>query len=204
MFDALIFDLDGTLWDASETSTRGWNNGLRSLNINRTISVAELQQVTGKPGIEAVRILFPNEFEEHQNLLDVLDHYEKMIIQNSGGKLYDGLETVIRSLSLKYDLFLVSNCEEWYLKEFLKFSGLKEFFKGFDCYGISNQNKSEMLLNLKKEYGFINPAYIGDTEGDETAARNAGYAFIFSGYGFGVSDEPDFTLNSLKEILTIL
>jgi phosphoglycolate phosphatase len=204
MFDALVFDLDGTLWDASEASTHGWNNGLRSLNINRTISVAELQQVTGKPEIEAVRILFPNEFEEHQNLLDVLDHYEKMMIQSTGGKLYDGLETVIRSLSLRYDLFLVSNCEEWYLKEFFKFSGSKEYFKGFDCYGMSKQNKSEMLLNLKKENGFINPAYIGDTEGDETAARHAGYAFIFAGYGFGVAHEPNFKLNSLKELLTIL
>lgn len=49
MFDALVFDLDGTLWDASEASTHGWNNGLRSLNINRTISVVIVRAYCNTP-----------------------------------------------------------------------------------------------------------------------------------------------------------
>lgn len=204
MFDALVFDLDGTLWNASEYSALGWNNGLRSLGIDRVITVEELQKVLGKPGPECVQILLPAESKQYPNLLDVLKHHEKIAIQTNGGKLYDSLEMTIKSLSRKYDLFLVSNCGEWYLNEFFKVSGIKEYLRGYDCYGISKQNKSEMLTKLKQKYHLTRPAYVGDTETDETAARNAGYSFIFAGYGFGVSRNPDFKINSLSELMDVL
>jgi phosphoglycolate phosphatase len=204
MFDALVFDLDGTLWNASENSVLGWNNGLRSLGIDRVVTVEELQKVLGKPGPECVQILLPAESKQYPNLLDVIKYYEKIAIQTNGGKLYDSLETTIKSLSRKYDLFLVSNCGEWYLNEFFKVSGIKEYLRGYDCYGISKQNKAEMLVKLKQKYHLTRPAYIGDTEMDERAARNAGYAFIFAGYGFGVSRNPDFKINFLSELIDIL
>jgi phosphoglycolate phosphatase len=61
-----------------------------------------------------------------------------------------------------------------------------------------------MLVKLKQKYHLTRPAYIGDTEMDERAARNAGYAFIFAGYGFGVSRNPDFKINFLSELIDIL
>lgn len=203
MFDALVFDLDGTLWNAAEYSTMGWNNALRSLGINRAISIGELQKVMGKPGEECVRILLPAESEQYPNLLEVIKHYEKIAIQTNGGKLYDSLGTTLKSLSQKYKLFLVSNCGEWYLNEFFKFSGIKELLRDYDCYGISKENKPEMLTRLKQKHQFSKPAYIGDTEGDEIAARDAGYSFIFAGYGFGVAQNPDLRINSLRELLEI-
>ncbi len=38
--DALIFDIDGTLWNASPASAKGWTRGLAKLGIDRTINVA--------------------------------------------------------------------------------------------------------------------------------------------------------------------
>ncbi|NLW46039.1 MAG: HAD family hydrolase [Firmicutes bacterium] len=201
MFDALVFDLDGTLWNATEYSTLGWNNALQSLGIDREITIGELQKVMGKPGEECVRILLPAELERYPNLLEIIKHHEKIAIQTNGGKLYDSLETTIKSLSRKYNLFLVSNCGEWYLNEFFKFSGIKEFLRDYDCYGISKENKREMLTKLKQKHQFAKPAYIGDTESDQIAAGDAGYTFIFASYGFGVSPNPDLKINSLAELL---
>lgn len=204
MFDALVFDLDGTLWDALESSTSGWNEGLRSLGLDKRITVEELSKVTGKTDEECVQILLPDEFEGHRNLIEILGNYEKKVIQSQGGKLYASLEATITTLAQQYGLYLVSNCEEWYLEDFFKLSGLKEYFRDYNCHGISKENKSVMLTRLKDNYGFKKPAYIGDTETDEAAAKNAGYAFIHAGYGFGIAHQPDYRINSLKDLLDLL
>lgn len=204
MYDALVFDLDGTLWDASESSTMGWNNGLSSLNSNRLISIEEMNKVTGKPFEECVKTLCPDEFKQHHNLLNIISQYEEISIKSMGGKLYNRLHEVIKSLSERYDLYLVSNCQEWYLNVFFDFSNLKMYFKDYDCHGKSKSNKSEMLKILKEKYDFKNPVYIGDTESDELAAKDAGYSFIFAKYGFGISNKSDIAIESLEELLTNL
>lgn len=42
--------------------------------------------------------------------------------------------------------------------------------------------------------------YIGDTEGDETAARFAGIPFIYAEYGFGTAQAPDASIKNIREI----
>ncbi|HCF93321.1 MAG TPA: HAD family hydrolase [Clostridiales bacterium] len=204
MYDAIVFDLDGTLWDASKSSTIGWNNGLKSLNIDRSITVDDMKSVTGKPIQECLRILFPRELSRHPSLLTVLSQYEEDSIKNSGGELFDQLHGTIQYLSKKVDLFLVSNCQQWYLEVFLASSGLQQHFKGINCNGISNKSKYEMLVQFKENYQFRNPLYVGDTEGDEMSAKKAGYAFAFARYGFGQAKEPDISIKSFADLMAVI
>ena len=48
--DAVIFDIDGTLWDASKTSADGWNTGLKMLGIEQSkiahVSPAHAEKTT--------------------------------------------------------------------------------------------------------------------------------------------------------------
>lgn len=199
-FDALVFDLDGTLWDATESCAVGWNKGLQSLGIAKRLTADDIRRVTGNPLPVCVKLLLPDELEAHQRLLEILGRFEEEAIQNHGGEFYDHLFETMEALSHCYDLFLVSNCQTWYLELFLKLSKIGQFFKGSDCFGLSHQDKPEMLHDLKQKYGFANPAYVGDTEGDEISARKAGYAFIHADYGFGTAQNPDLTIHSLKEL----
>ena len=45
-----------------------------------------------------------------------------------------------------------------------------------------------------------NAVYIGDTAGDEEAARYAGIHFIWAGYGFGKAMSPDAALTDIGEL----
>lgn len=198
-FDALVFDLDGTLWDATEACTSGWNDGLRSLGIPKKLTVEDIRRVVGKPTPVCVALLLP-EVENREKVMEALNQFEEEAIKSRGGKFYDSLLETLEALSRCYDLFLVSNCQPWYLDLFFELSGAKRYFKGYDCYGNSHQNKPEMLENLKREHGFLRPAYIGDTELDEESARKAGYAFIHAGYGFGRAKDPDRVIHSLQEL----
>jgi phosphoglycolate phosphatase len=42
--------------------------------------------------------------------------------------------------------------------------------------------------------------YIGDTEGDEKAARFAGIPFIYAEYGFGNAVSPDAVITRIKQL----
>jgi phosphoglycolate phosphatase len=204
IFDALVFDLDGTLWDATAACLVGWNDALAALKLGKSLTIAELKRITGKPIGESIKILFPNEPKKSSELLDAITHFEKIALQNQGATLYDGLRETLEQLARGYDLYLVSNCREWYLELFWNFSKVKKYFQADDCYGKSGQNKAEMLKRLKEQYGLEKPAYIGDTAGDELAGRQAGYAFIHAAYGFGSPTRPEMVINSLPELVKLL
>ncbi|MNW70116.1 hypothetical protein D3C74_493110 [compost metagenome] len=48
-----------------------------------------------------------------------------------------------------------------------------------------------------------NPVYVGDTEGDQSAAAFAGIPFVFASYGFGAVSCPDYTINRLNDLLEL-
>ena len=47
-------------------------------------------------------------------------------------------------------------------------------------------------------------AFVGDTLGDENAARENGCAFIHAAYGFGTAQNPDAVLASFAELPAVL
>ena len=57
--DALIFDLDGTLWDAAAASTYGWNLALEELGLPQRVTVDGIRSVSGRPFPQCVETLLP-------------------------------------------------------------------------------------------------------------------------------------------------
>src|SRR5665811_1709476 len=95
MVDAVIFDIDGTLWDASSSSAQGWNLGLAKLGIPGEVRAEEMSMVTGSPIEECVDALLPGTRVKHPRLLDTLSSCEEAMVGRAGGRFYEGaLETV--------------------------------------------------------------------------------------------------------------
>ncbi len=200
MNDAIIFDLDGTLWNASASTAKGWNNGFEELGVLKKITVKEIEKVTGKPYKECVEILFPD-FKQYPSFFETLDSNEKKIIESEGGILYKGVAGGIKTLAKKFPIFIVSNCQTWYLKAFLKSSGLEKYIKDFDCCEMSGVPKSQMILNIKNKYSLNNPVYIGDTTGDQEAAQLAQVEFIYVSYGFGKIKKKCLTFKNFFDLI---
>ncbi len=199
--DAIIFDIDGTLWNASQASAKGWNNGLARLNIKKKVTSKQIEGVAGNPYEKCIENLLPGLSSQYPELLDTLNTCEKEIVKSEGGIFYKKVKEGIRILAEFYKIFLVSNCQEWYLNLFIELSDLKPFLTGYDCYGLSCLPKNEMLVKIKKKHFIKNPVYIGDTAGDETAANQANMEFFHASYGFGTPVNKVVTFHSFPALI---
>lgn len=189
--DSIIFDVDGTLWDSTDSVARSWNLAIQeNSSLDLTITENALQQVFGKTMTEIADTLFSRLPEkERMKLLEVCFQYENRYLETHPGKLYDGVTDTLAVLSGQYPLFIVSNCQKGYIEVLLRTCSLEPFIKDHLCFGETQTSKGQTILTLMKRNGLKNPVYVGDTRGDADACAEAGIPFIFAGYGFG--DVPD-------------
>jgi len=147
--DSIIFDLDGTLWDASEGSGAAWNAVLANYpDIKATVTPEVMKCYMGLPIIEIVRNLFPGQHEEvHRKLAREFSRSEQEYLSKHGGRLFQNLEKTLQTLFQKNRLFIVSNCQDGYIPCFLKTHKLEQYFFDFECSGSIGLPKGE---NIKR------------------------------------------------------
>jgi len=185
-YSDLIFDVDGTLWDAARVSSHGWNLALAEMGLASRVTVDDIRSVSGNPFPMCVEILLPELHPVSQMLLESLERQERTAFDTIAGELYEGVAEGLPRLAEAYPVFLVSNCPDWYLDRFLEATGFGPYLRGWDCHGLSGVSKREMLLHMRRRHGIEQGVYVGDTEGDREAALGAGLDFVLAAYGFGV------------------
>src|SRR5665213_3007144 len=109
--DSLIFDMDGTLWDAVDTYAESWNIVFNEFGIDKLITRDELAQMVGWEGKKVIDALMPGfEEEKQQAIFSAVMENRRSILPVSGGVLYDGVKEGLKQLAEKYPLFILSNC----------------------------------------------------------------------------------------------
>jgi phosphoglycolate phosphatase len=73
--DSLIFDVDGTLWNACKASAKGWNLALKELGINKTITPQQIESVAGNPFEQCIETLLPGLQQKYPQLLELLNQH---------------------------------------------------------------------------------------------------------------------------------
>ena len=208
-FDSVIFDLDGTLWDASVAIAQAFQAAKESVDyIDNDVTLAQVQAVTGQPYTVVYERLFPNlpadKFEEYRALCA---RQELAAAVQHGGAPYPGLAETLHYLTDQgYRLFIVSNCQRGYVEAFFEHSQLSHYFEGHQCFGTKLLPKSENIREVVAQYGLQAPVYVGDTPGDLAASQAAAVPFIFATYGFGQLDttEAPMRINQLAELRELL
>jgi haloacid dehalogenase superfamily, subfamily IA, variant 1 with third motif having Dx(3-4)D or Dx(3-4)E len=201
MIDGIIFDLDGTLWDACRVVSESWGITLRSLY--GAESGPDPQQVKGIMGMtaeEIARTLFSAFGDRAGEVCRQCIHGENEYIAKHRGDLYPGVREMIADLSAHLPLFIVSNCLEGYIECFLEGNGLSPCFRDHLCEGDTGLLKAGNIALIAERNGLKAPVYVGDTAGDEESAREAGIPFIYAAYGFGSAVSPDAVILSPAEL----
>jgi len=203
--DALIFDLDGTLWDTNATCANAWNRVLARLGIAyRPITAADVRSVAGRAHVDAVRAVFSGLAEDDVQRISLLTQTEdNLAISRYGADIYPGVRELIPRLGTLLPLMIVSNCQRGYIELFLSTSGLGEHFVDFECWGNTGSHKAANLRALIARNDLRSPWLVGDTEGDHEAASENGVPFVHAGYGFGVVSGCDARIESFAELLEL-
>jgi phosphoglycolate phosphatase len=203
--DSIIFDLDGTLWDSIDSVLIVWNRILQNESANRKkVTREDFSSTMGLQIHEIGKRLFPDlDDNEQKRLLKICCTDESDYLGANGGDLYENVEKVLSILSRKYKLYIVSNCQDGYIEAFYKFHKLDRYFCDYENPGRTGLSKGENIKLIMERNDLSNPVYVGDTEGDLTAARCAGIPFVYASYGFGQVTEYDYHIESFDELLKL-
>ena len=107
--EAIIFDLDGTMWNALDGIHKTWNQVVSNHPEYRTepISYEELEGCLGLPMTDIAAKLFPGtEMAQQQVLMDECCAVENAYLAEHGGILYPRLEETLLELKKTYRLFV--------------------------------------------------------------------------------------------------
>lgn len=188
--DSIIFDLDGTLWDATSVTAEAWVEVLArhpDVKCDVYLDCESIRRYMGLTNEELARIFFPSmPFDEAFSLMTESCEIENTRLPVCGGILYDGAEETLNKLhDTGKGLFIVSNCQDGYIEAFLHAHKFETLFCDIECSGRTGLCKTDNVRLIMKRNGLTSPVLVGDTVSDGTAARNAGIPFIYAKYGFG-------------------
>ena len=192
---ALVFDLDGTLVDTKYDmleagnlvfESQGWATRLEGFSGLQT--AIQGGRAILRYGLKEEGISFNDELLKDYYQL-YLNNYDTVLDNKSVN--YDGVVATLEKLQkMGVKLGLCTNKPEKHARELLKRLGLINFFKtsfiGSDTVGVAKPNPKPLLeaiyrLNKRPEEVF----FVGDTNTDAEAAKNANVDFIFCEYGHG-------------------
>lgn len=205
--DSLIFDLDGTLWDVTAAVARARNIAMRKIGVKyKEISAADVARHIGLPVDEVYRRTYPDLSAEavtklREQMYAELPQVLRADEPNGGATLYPGVREGLSRLSGAYQLFIVSNCGKSYIESFLDWSGLAPMFTDRECIGNTGKSKAENIRLVAGRNHLLHPAYIGDTEGDQKSAKEAGVQYFHVNYGFGRPAEPCPSFDRFDELV---
>lgn len=187
-YEAVIFDLDGTLLNTLEDLTDSVNAALSAYGHPQK-TIGQIQTYVGN-GIRTLikRSVAGGEFDsDFENIFQTFKEYYKVHCQDKT-KPYDGIRDLLQTLKAKgMKMAIVSNKADFAVKELNQY-----YFKEFDMAaigereGIARKPAPDSVLMALQELGV--PAekavYIGDSEVDLETAANAKIPCISVLWGF--------------------
>lgn len=200
---AVVFDLDGTLWDATQQLTDYWNLvRQKELSGCRMITLPELQSWMGQGVRELAHSILPERPVDEwlERYLEYL-HGENVYLLEHGAHLYPALCQTLEALRAQdLHLMICSNCGLGYIEAFLAYTGLQDLICDSENPGRTGLTKAENIRLLLERNAIDRAIYVGDTAKDKAAADGAGIPFVHARYGFGQVPEAAYGIDELREL----
>ncbi len=196
-YDAVIWDVDGTLLDTQEGLVAAYHYTLNALNLpSRTNE--EIATYIGPTPQTVFMTRFGLSAPDAQAAADIFRARYK-VHDLLKARVYDGIFDVLEALKISgLQQAIATNKRQDYAVDICAHFGIDHYCH--PIYGADNDNKltkSDLICQCLQSLKTSNAVMVGDTAGDQTAAREAGIDFIGVNYGYGFkgmvgyADSPD-------------
>ena len=205
--DGIILDIDGTLWNTTGVVSGAWNKAIEDLGYPAPKTEPELlKKEFGKPMNVIADDLWPALTQEQKDLLmqKCCEREQEALKENQEDIAYPTVRETIKKLSDRFDLYIVSNCQSGYIELTMRKNSIENFIRDHECYGDTKKGKADNLRSLVERNHIKAPVYVGDTQGDADACREAGVKFIFASYGFGSVQDCAARIDRFDQLLDLL
>lgn len=212
-YDAVIFDLDGTLLDTLEDLTDSVNFAM-TLHGFPVRTIEEVRSFVGNGVARLIELAVPKG-REHPQYEQCLADFRKYYAENvqNKTKAYQGIMELLAQLAKEeYKLAIVSNKFDLAVKELntLYFAKYIDVAIG-EAAGVAKKPAPDTVFKAMDELQVAREKtiYIGDSEVDVKTAKNAGVTSVGVTWGFRdqevlEQEKADYIINRPEELLAIL
>ncbi len=189
MYNCVIFDVDGTLFDTSEGIFECVNFVLREKNLHK------LKRFIGPPIMESFQRYCGFSHDCAKELTEMYrNYYVKTYIKKS--YMYPGMKALLDQMKAKNVKVTIATLKtQIQIDTLLKNENLGLYFD-LVCGAAPNRKNKVDLINYIANQLMIKTGtmvMVGDSVLDAEGARKAGIDFIGVTYGFGLKEENDLT-----------
>lgn len=209
----IVFDLDGVLIDSTKAILDSLNYCAESLGYDKVDSVDTISEYIGLPLDEFIeKSLNCSKDESEKGKISFREKFVDIYLDKT--ELLDDVKEVIKYLSGKYKLSVITNKYMEYAEELVKYLGLADFFES--VYGESVEYPSKPSGELWDYFISQNSImdknsilYVGDSPIDYQFAKSRGIPFVALVTGFyneKVFFElgSSFIINSINKLKVLL
>ncbi len=225
MIDTILFDMDNTLLDFNKAEHHALTKTLNQLNITPTehtmrryheLNIAqwkllELGKLTRKEvKLRRYKLLF-EELGVDRSPEKAVKIYETYLGQ--GHYYMEGAEEILRSLSEKYRLYIVTNGSASVQKGRIESAGLRNYVQDIfisEVLGFNKPRKEYFDLCFERIPNFCkgNTIMVGDSlSADIQGGKNAGLLTVWFNPENAVNNSaiiPDYEISELKELKSVI
>lgn len=201
MEKAIIFDLDGTLWNTSKEIEQVWKAVAQNYNIK--VNEETIKKIMGYTKNEIIEYLFKGNNNDGNEFITKCQEKENKYLIKNGGHIYKNTLETIKKISLNYDLYIVSNCQSGYIEAFLKYYDIEKYFRDYECSGNTGFSKEKNIKIVLERNNILKSVYVGDTVKDFESAKKNGLPFIWAEYGFGKCDKFYKKIKDICELIDL-
>jgi phosphoglycolate phosphatase len=208
----LLFDLDGTLIDGSETISTCVHYALDRVGVSANVDTS-IEALIGSSLLD----IFCNSFampEEQAEaaIFHYREHFDRL--GQAGTQVYPGVRNVLSDLqNAGFQLFIATVKPTSIAEKVLSDLQLKTYFDGVAGSSMNHERrkKADIIAHAlhKHELDPLQSMMIGDRAQDVTGAQDNGLFSVAVTYGFGTREEldaagPDHMVDHSLEILELL